>query len=182
MVLEYCQLLSTCHSVTNPDNYVVTGEKRERIATLYGQQVCRPSHVNHPCALWLRESDSNYDWLHTLACCLSDEYTKRYKRRHCNDAMLRGPLAVVPGALPVGSLTEHVQCMPEVYRQPCDPVLGYRLFYIGCKMHFARWRHSSRPTWVDAAYEKFDSMELPYGAKSTKSGRERRWLSVLENT
>jgi hypothetical protein len=42
----------------------------------------KPTHVNHPCSVWVRESRANYLWLvdHFIALC--DEYEARYNKLH----------------------------------------------------------------------------------------------------
>jgi len=91
MILEYAQLLSTAHRVidgTLVDGYSKTGRKQKRYVlsdsrdtTLYSA-----THINHPSAIWVRQSEQNYRWLFTLFCELLDEYTHRYGKLHaCDD-------------------------------------------------------------------------------------------------
>lgn len=61
MIVETCQLLCTAHHLHGSE-----------------QPPYRKTHVNHPCAIWARESRANYDWLIQLGFALSDEYTLRY--------------------------------------------------------------------------------------------------------
>jgi len=71
MIIEYAQLLSTAHFV------------------LDGQQVgYKPTHKNHPCAVWVRQSTGNYDWLFDLFECLCREYTLRYGKHHKTSELL----------------------------------------------------------------------------------------------
>ncbi len=42
----------------------------------------KPTHVAHPCNVWLRESPNNLTWLINHACGLTDEYQRRYHRVH----------------------------------------------------------------------------------------------------
>jgi len=67
MILEYSQLLSTAH-------YVCDG------ATPEGMY--KPTHINHPSAVWVRKSEHNYIWLCNLLLELCNEYTYRYAKTH----------------------------------------------------------------------------------------------------
>jgi len=177
MILESAQLMSTAHFVTSSPGCSVTSLDGTRTATLHGKRILFPTHANHPCSRWVREIDSNYDWLHSLAVHLCVQYTKRYGKEHALEATIRGPLAVIPSRLTSGPCTPFVQAMPEVYRQP-DAVLAYRFYYIGMKMGFARWRHSPSPEWLESTYEMFDKLELPYGTENQGGNGRRSGLEV----
>lgn len=62
MILEHCQLLSTTQHMFG-------------IESLY-----KPTHPNHPCAIWCRESLSNYKLLIEYTKAIGKEYTFRYKK------------------------------------------------------------------------------------------------------
>lgn len=40
------------------------------------------THVNHPCAIWVRSGFDNYMWGLALAAALVDEFRYRFGRRH----------------------------------------------------------------------------------------------------
>ena len=71
MILEYAQLLSTAHRVLDGTLNVglsASGRKKtsyvlmdQRESVLYSA-----THINHPSAIWVRQSDKNYDWLFSL--------------------------------------------------------------------------------------------------------------------
>jgi hypothetical protein len=42
----------------------------------------RTTHINHPSAVWVRQSDKNYIWLLQLLDALCKEYTYRYGKVH----------------------------------------------------------------------------------------------------
>ena len=67
MILETAQLLCGVHHVTAHDTAHVP---------------YKLSHKNHPCAIWARESFSNYVYLCELGLELCKEYTHRYGKRH----------------------------------------------------------------------------------------------------
>jgi hypothetical protein len=66
MVLESAQLLSAAHFVLDKNN----------------EGMYKPTHINHPCSKWTRESKANYLWLYQLFKELSHEYTFRYGKVH----------------------------------------------------------------------------------------------------
>ena len=69
MILEYAQMMSTAHRVLDPPS--------ELIEPMY-----KPTHKNHPAAVWVRESDANYKWLYDLWFWLAKEYWWRYDKMH----------------------------------------------------------------------------------------------------
>jgi Pyrimidine dimer DNA glycosylase len=38
----------------------------------------KPTHKNHPCSVWLRESLSNWNWLVLHGIAVAEEYTRRF--------------------------------------------------------------------------------------------------------
>ena len=72
MILESCQLLYTCHWTALADG------TPEYLASTPNGTGYKPTHRNHPCSIWLRESLDNYLWLLRLARALVDEYHFRY--------------------------------------------------------------------------------------------------------
>lgn len=64
MMVETAQLLSTAH-------HVLDGAKA--IDGIY-----KSTHVNHPCAVWVRQSKENYIWTYYLGKGLFDNYIDRY--------------------------------------------------------------------------------------------------------
>lgn len=73
MILETAQLLSSAHHAINPNNTY---------------PIYRPTHTNHPCAVWTRKSKANYVWLTQLGLALCDEYTFRYDKIHKTQSVL----------------------------------------------------------------------------------------------
>lgn len=134
MILETAQLLSTAHGG--------------------GEGMCKPTHVNHPCAVWARKTAGNYDWLWRLGGALLVEYYRRYGKLHSYHRIMYGSLAALPGSLldSPWSQTPAPQCMPDQYKH-ADAVTAYRAYYLGEKMRFARWAHSTTPSWVNAVLE-----------------------------
>lgn len=67
MVLETAQLLSTA---------------LHELGMSEGLNIYRPTHRNHPCSIWARESYKNFIWLLQHFEALSSEYEKRFGRKH----------------------------------------------------------------------------------------------------
>ena len=145
MILEYAQLLSTAHRVLDgvltTDRGGATGRQRttyilsdSRDALLY-----RATHINHPSAIWVRQSDKNYDWLYSMFVALMDEYTHRYGKIHAT-SRLELELAKLPTNIPQGPFTEPTPAMPDDVKVPGDSIKSYRSYYINNKTHLASWR------------------------------------------
>lgn len=129
MVLESAQILSTVQSKFN-------------IPTKY-----KPTHPKHPCVLWTGTSIANYLWLVAHAKALGSEYTYRYGKIHACMELIDGPLAEPP-PFEQTTLTKFVQCMPDEYKIPGDPVQAYRNYYMGEKADFAVWNKTRKaPVW-----------------------------------
>jgi hypothetical protein len=113
MILETAQLLYCAHWLTDPDVLPPTAYRK--------------THGNHPCAIWTRESLSNYMWLCELGLALCAEFTFRYGGVHKTQAHLEW-LAAHPPALLDHGITEIRLAMPPEYKRP-NPVEAYRTFY-----------------------------------------------------
>jgi len=107
----------------------------------------KSTHSGHPCVLWVEQSFENFSWLRALALALNSEYRYRYEsdRDHKSIAVLDNISGYRYENL---GLTEFAQAMPEKYKLPGNPVLAYRQFYLGEKLHFAKWTRREIPDWV----------------------------------
>jgi hypothetical protein len=152
MIVESCQLLSTAHRIL--DGYQTTvpnkNGKPRKVYKLRDPEMesklCKFVMPNHPCAIWTRESTSNYMWLakHTLGLC--SEYTTRYGKVHSMEPLAMLLHERLPENIPIDVLTEFVQAMPTQYKMP-NPILGYRYYYCYEKSRFATWKSIKRPDW-----------------------------------
>ena len=138
MVLESAQLL--CTAV----NYYA------------GEQVTpyKSSHVNHPCAIWVRESLHNFRYLVDLMDALNKEYLFRYNKEinHKSfDALINadidslGMLYYPPCP---GYITPLAICIPEEYKVDGDAVQSYRNYYNGAKSDLHKWTNRDKPEWI----------------------------------
>lgn len=151
MVIESVQILSTVINLRG------------------GQGPYKSTHVHHPCVAWAGQTYGNYVWLlnHFNALCL--EFRIRYGNMHAceryhdelstkgNEIFASQPISLIKRSSPGlssgynGTLSHEpfVQCMPEIYKQPDDPVSAYRLYYYCEKLGFARWRKGRpAPAWL----------------------------------
>jgi hypothetical protein len=132
MILETCQLLCTPHHILDPE---------EDNSDLY-----KPTHKNHPCSVWVRESIGNYLWLHRLFVAMLDEYTFRYDKIHACARFVEA-LSTPPISTPTKRRTPFAQAMPEKYRVEGNAVSAYRAYCIGEKQRLAKWTRRDPPIW-----------------------------------
>jgi hypothetical protein len=163
MILEYAQLLSTAHRILDGVLFTgvsLSGRKKtvyvladDRNSTLYSA-----THVNHPSAVWVRQSAQNYMWLAELLeeCC--KEYTHRYDKVHKveRDGLMQALKNQFPTNIPDGPFTEPTPAMPEdvkvlrevhTDRYELDSLASYRNYYIQNKTHLANWKKRDVPEW-----------------------------------
>lgn len=131
MVIETAQLLSTAHHVLDGTPHI---------------NCYRSTHKNHPSAIWVRESNNNYNWAYYFFTKQCDEYTHRYGKVHLTDTKMRDQLVHLPRNIPVGPKTTPPACMPDEYKVD-DIVESYRNYYRGDKAHFAKWTNREVPEW-----------------------------------
>ena len=152
MILEYGQLLSTAHRVCDgyPDIGIsASGRKRKvwLLADDRNERLCAATHINHPSASWVRESDKNYMWLYDLFLYLQSEYTHRYGKIHSFERLI-SPLSKLPRNIPMGvPFSEPPPAMPDKYKVIGDSIQSYHNYYMGEKRHFANWKSREIPLW-----------------------------------
>ena len=105
----------------------------------------KPTHKNHPCNIWVRESCENFEWLYIHGIGLCEAYTKEYKKRHKSQDVIEWAWKNKP-TFKLKQLTKHPLCMPDQYKSG-DVVSSYRKFYIGDKSKFAKWKERAKPDW-----------------------------------
>jgi hypothetical protein len=164
MILEYAQLLSTAHRVLdgtpNDIRSTTTGRKQVRyiLPDSRNDLFYSATHINHPSAVWVRQSVSNYMWLSNLLVELCKEYTYRYGKVHkCErDGLVKYLHDVVPNNIPISTFkgelfTEPTPAMPEDCIIPLDSISSYRNYYNLNKTHLASWSGKvnprNQPSW-----------------------------------
>lgn len=139
MILEHTQLLSTAvyHHMTPK-----TSPKSFKALTgLY-----LPTHINHPCAVWCRETKNNFLYLCRLTNRLIDEYHHRFGKIHKSLECLIHAESY-HALFPEGPLTTFALAMPDLYKCS-DPVKAYRDYFNGEKRHIMKWTNRAVPDWV----------------------------------
>ena len=132
MILETAQLLCGVHHMT------------PQVAP---QVPYKLSHKNHPCAIWARESLTNYLVLCELGLELCYEYTYRYGKRHKSQDVIEWCVINKPSIQDIG-YTKPPKAMPDEYK--VDSVVeSYRNYYRGAKASFAVWKNREKPFWFE---------------------------------
>ena len=129
MILETAQLLCGVHWVSG------------------GNSPYKLSHKNHPCAIWARESLTNYLYLCELGLELSREYTYRYGKKHKSQEIIEWCIDNKPNIVDKG-FTEPAKAMPDEYKVK-SVVESYRNYYLGAKSGFASWKNRETPEWYN---------------------------------
>lgn len=162
MPLETAQLLSTAHRVLDGEMKIVEkcvsgslpfkfrkskqwiiNDQRENI--LY-----KATHINHPSAIWCRESNNNYNWLYCHFVGLLNEYTYRYGKTHkCSEllAVLKNP----PISISIGPFTPPTPAMDKQYIVENDSIASYKKYYKEAKTHLHKWKNRDIPDWIKGA-------------------------------
>ena len=152
MILETAQLLSTAHRVLDGEMWIddSSGRKIKRwrhpIAPL-DAELYKATHVNHPSAIWVRQSNNNYNWLYFHFISLLDEYTHRYNKQHACEK-LRDILSLVPKNIITGYLSPPTLAMPDEHKVADNAVLCYRHYYKYGKSSLHKWTNRPIPEWI----------------------------------
>ena len=157
MILEAAQLLSTAHRLLDGVEYTdksKTGRnvKRWRLDDNREQTIYAATHINHPCAVWCRETNNNYNW---LWCYLDEhckEYTYRYGKIHkLQSTRLLDALSATPNNIPIGPKTQPPSAMDAKYIISENVVENYRNYYRVGKAHLHNWKIREAPKWLKEA-------------------------------
>lgn len=153
MILESAQLLCTAHRVLDGTPYIdktKTGRnvKRWRLADPQDDMLLySATHINHPSAVWCRETTGNYEWLYQHFQALCMEYNHRYGKYHkCMN--MWDHLSMRPRNMTDGPLQPFATAMPDEYKVPNDPVESYRNYYRVAKARMHKWTKREVPSWI----------------------------------
>jgi hypothetical protein len=153
MILETAQLLSSAHRVLDGTEKKILSKNNRNIKTFVlfdmtmEDNLYKMTHKNHPCAIWVRETSGNYNWLFSLLLALLEEYKFRYNRDHIVTTKLEY-LKKLPKLIKDGPFTKPATAMPEIYIHSNNPLESYRDYYRNDKksMHF--WKNRNKPEWL----------------------------------
>lgn len=114
MLIESCQLLATAHHVHGNGH-----------AVSY-----KSTHVNHPSAIWTRQSKLHYNYVVTLATYLGREFFLRYGKNHKSRDVLVAELLIAPPAMydMPATWSDPPLAMPDEFKSD-DHVESYRRYY-----------------------------------------------------
>ena len=151
MPIEYAQLMSTAHRLLDGEMYlgktaIGRNIKRWRLHDEREDILYKASHINHPSAIWVRESIENYFEMYKLYIAVLSEFTNRYGKIHGSS---KPSIALIrpPSNIPMVKGTQLPQCMPEICKVKNNPILAYRNYYIVEKNSFASWKNREIPEW-----------------------------------
>jgi hypothetical protein len=160
MILEYAQLLSTAHRILDGKQITVQSESGRNVKRwiLDGELnsiLYSATHINHPSAVWCRQSAQNYMWLAELLeeCC--KEYTYRYGKVHKveSDGLMQALKNNFPKNILNEPFTQPTPAMPDLCKVKNDSIQSYRNYYVQCKEHLWSWKGKinsrQEPTWFD---------------------------------
>ena len=117
MILESAQMLSTVHwqylwddikKNSHPKIFKRQRDKFEYIKAHTHADAHPPykmTHIHHPCTIWTSMTYGNYMWHVELAQALLREYTKRYKKTHKSEPVIKWLADHPPKGIPIKSKT-----------------------------------------------------------------------------
>jgi hypothetical protein len=117
----------------------------------------KPTHRNHPCSIWARESADNYKWLLNHAYGLLCEYTYRYKKVHRTTDVIVWCDRNKPWAFEKTGFTEPPQAMPDMYKIEGNSLEAYRNYYAIEKVIIKNmaYDHTKKPDWLIKKLSQF---------------------------
>lgn len=150
MIIEYAQLLSTAHRVLDGEMFFEYSKNNRKIKRYklnkYDDILYKATHMNHPSAIWVRQSSKHYDFLFEMFEHLCYEYTKRYNKIHKTQTLLNY-LKEKPKNLKDNNFREPPLAMPD-YCKLEDAVSSYRNYYIKEKQSFLKYTKTAVPSWI----------------------------------
>lgn len=132
MILEYAQLMSTCHHIYETKN----------------DMLYKKTHVKHPSTLWVCASRKHYEYLYELFVHLCDEYTYRYGKVHMSYTKLNDVLKNPPEKLTATTWQEPFVAMPDKYKVPNDSLQSYKNYYKYGKTHLQTYTKRDIPLFL----------------------------------
>jgi hypothetical protein len=131
MVLEYAQILSTCHRL-----------HKSNVA----DKVYKATHIHHPSVVWASRTSGNYNWLYQLFKATNTEYGYRYGKWHASYLLLSTLLGKSP--CPKGKFTEPTPAMDDKFKVAGDSIASYRKYYDEAKRYLHEWSNRPVPSFI----------------------------------
>lgn len=119
------------------DQHVVkmTLETAQMLCTAFPEASApyKRTHYNHPCSVWIRESEANFVWLCDHGDALAEEYTYRYDKEHKSASVIRWcRVHMAEVSFPKSALTPFAVAMDDSFKRN-TVVESYRSFYLNSK-------------------------------------------------
>lgn len=162
MILESAQLLSTAHRVLDgkeiklqvqieqeDGSFKIRNKKWWMLYDTREHIIYSATHINHPSAIWCRNSVENYNWLVDHFFALMEEYTYRYDKTHKCFGEISATLASPPKNLTEYDMTLMPSAMADEYKISEDPIINYRNYYKMGKQHLHSWKRRNPPEWMN---------------------------------
>lgn len=154
MILESAQLLSTAHRIldgTETMGKSASGRNAKRWVLPDAREhvLYSATHINHPSAVWCRQSVMNYNWLADHMFALLNEYTYRYNKQHKCEGELSYMLQSPPLNLKEYEMTVMPSAMADEYKISDDPIINYRNYYKVGKSRMHKWTNRQPPAWIN---------------------------------
>lgn len=154
MIVEYAQLMSTAHRVLDGVEYIDASSgrkiKRWKLDSSYEDILYKATHINHPSAIWARQSYDNYMWLRSLLYRLCKEYTYRYGKVHkVESSGLYEALSYAPINIKPGVFSEPTPAMPPEFIVNGDSIQSYHNYYNGSKQKLHNWKNRPIPYFIE---------------------------------
>ena len=154
MILESAQLLCTAHRLldgveTKGKSATGRNVKRWLLADAREPVLYSATHINHPSAVWCRQSVENYNWLADHMFALLHEYTHRYNKQHKIEGDLSYMLQSPPHNLKEYDMTTMPSAMADEYKISDDPLVNYRNYYKIGKARMHKWTNRQPPEWIN---------------------------------
>lgn len=147
MPAEAVQLLYSVLIVLLPDQAWRATAPLNKQGTARGYDI---PNLNHPLAIWVRQSRTNFNLCLEYALALCKEYTRRYSKIHFVEQHANWLALNIPENLPATPMTPIPICTPDGGQATSikKAVKIYRRAYVRDKLTFARYYHCSMPKWA----------------------------------
>ena len=153
MIVEYAQLLSTAHRVVDGYPLIEKNAIGHKLVRYYCDDhrdliLYKSTHVNHPSAIWVRQSRANYEWLYSLFLELLNEYTYRYGKKHASNSLVAA-LSMAPIKIPNIPFTQPTPAMDMEFIITEDSIASYRKYYAEAKSDLIKYTKRPVPEWLE---------------------------------
>lgn len=150
----------------------------------------KPTHVNHPCSKWVKESKENFQWLYEHYMALLVEYEAQYNKKHRlleSSHLIRSYSELIERQ----SFTSFANC--SLFKEEQDVYLAYKLTMEekwskeielwktmgaqGRSSYKPQWRNNTIPQWVKILSEELEvKSTISSGLQHKENGGKKNYL------